>query len=305
MSSSHGFPLPPLGDGDPLRVAAVQMNSRDDKATNVETALGLIDRAAAAGARLVALPEVWTYLGPDVGNRANAEPIPGPTIDRLADRARRHGIYLHAGSIHETRPDDPRLFNTTVVIDPNGDIVARYRKIHLFDVVLEGVAGYEESATVSPGDEIVVLDVDGTAVGLAICYDLRFPELFRILALRGAEVILLPAAFTLTTGKDHWEPLIRARAIENGVFMVAPAQVGQHPPGNWCYGRSLVVDPWGTVLATAPDVETVVTADLDRAMVRRVRRQIPSLANRQPERYAWPTADGRMAVAASGGALSR
>ncbi len=289
MSSSPSFTVATgFGRGDLLRVAAVQMNSRDDKAANLETALGLIDRAAAAGARLVALPEVWSYLGPESGNRANAEPIPGPTIDRLADRARRLGIYLHAGSIHEIEPGDPRLYNTTVVIDPDGDLIARYRKIHMFDVVLDGVANYQESATISPGDEIAVVDVDGVPIGLAICYDLRFPELFRILALRGAEVIVLPAAFTMTTGKDHWEVLIRARAIENGVFMVAPAQFGQHPPGNWCFGRSLIVDPWGTVLATAPDAETVVSATLDRSLLRRVRRQIPSLSNRQPERYAWP-----------------
>jgi predicted amidohydrolase len=280
--------MPVTGRGDQLRVAAVQMNSRDDAQENLATALGLIDAAAAAGARLVALPEVWTYLGPEGGNRGHAEPIPGPVIDRLADRARRHGIYLHAGSIYESPPGDPRLFNTSVVLDPDGAIIARYRKIHMFDIVLDGGATYQESATVSPGDEISVVDVDGIAVGLAICYDLRFPELFRILALRGAEVILLPAAFTMTTGKDHWETLIRARAIENGVFMVAPAQVGQHPPGNWCYGRSLIVDPWGTVLATAPDIETVITADLHRSLLDQVRRQIPSLANRQPERYRWP-----------------
>ena len=290
MSSSPNFAAPATSRGDRLRVAAVQMNSRDDKAANVETALALIDRAAASGARLVALPEVWTYLGPEAGNRANAEPVPGPTLDRLAERARRHGIYLHAGSIYEAEPGDPRLYNTTVVIDPDGTLIARYRKLHMFDVVLDGVATYQESATVSPGDEIVVVDVDGVQVGLAICYDLRFPELFRILALRGAEVIVLPAAFTLTTGKDHWEVLIRARAIENGVFMIAPGQFGQHPPGNWCYGRSLIVDPWGTVLATAPDAETVVTADLDRDLLRKVRRQVPSLANRMPQCYAWPDA---------------
>ncbi len=289
MSSSPNFhPSTGGGRGDLLRVAAVQMNSRDDKAANVETALALIDRAAADGARLVALPEVWSYLGPESGNRVNAEPIPGPTIDRLADRARRHGVYLHAGSILEIEPGDPRLYNTTVVIDPDGDLVARYRKIHMFDIVLDGVATYQESATISPGDDIVTVEVDGVPVGLAICYDVRFPELFRILALRGAEVIVLPAAFTMTTGKDHWEVLIRARAIENGVFMVAPAQMGQHPPGHWTYGRSLIVDPWGTVLATAPDAETVVSAVLDRSLLRRVRRQIPSLSNRQPERYAWP-----------------
>ena len=304
MSTSSSYAmLPPAGRGDQLRVAAIQMNSGDDKAANVETALSLIDRAAASGARLIALPEVWPYLGPDAGNRPNAEPIPGPTIDRLADRARRHGVFLHAGSVHETSPDDPRLYNTSVVIDPDGDIAARYRKIHMYDVVLDGGASYQESETVSPGDELVVLDVDGTPVGLSICYDLRFPELFRILALRGAEVILLPAAFTMTTGKDHWETLIRARAIENAVFMVAPAQVGVHPPGNWCYGRSMIVDPWGTVLATAPDAETVVTADLDRALLRQVRRQIPSLANRRPERYAWPDAEEGSVALPSGRAL--
>jgi predicted amidohydrolase len=271
-----------------LRVAAVQMNSRDDKAQNVATALELIDRAAASGARLVALPEVWTYLGPEQANRANAEPIPGPTIARLAARARRHGIYLHCGSIYEVRAGDPRVFNTTALLDPNGDVVATYSKIHMFDVVLDGVAAYQESATVSPGDAIVTVDVDGITVGLAICYDLRFPELFRILALRGAELIVLPAAFTLTTGKDHWEVLIRARAIENGVFMLAPAQVGTYGDGKWCYGRSLIVDPWGTVLATAPDAETVIAADLERDRLRQIRRQVPSLANRMPDRYAWP-----------------
>jgi predicted amidohydrolase len=297
MSSSPSYALPPVGPGERLRVAAVQMNSRDDKAANLDAALGLIDRAAGAGVRLVALPEVWTYLGPAEGERVNAESIPGPTIDRLADRARRHGVYVHAGSIHETRPGDPRLYNTTVVIDPDGNVVARYRKIHMFDIVLDGVATYQESATISPGDEIVTVPIDGVTVGLAICYDLRFPELFRILALRGAEVIVLPAAFTMTTGKDHWEVLIRARAIENGVYVVAPAQFGQHPPGQWCYGRSLIVDPWGTVLATAPDAETVITADLDRALLRQVRRQVPSLANRQADSYAWPANGGNGAVA--------
>ncbi len=273
---------------DRLRVAAVQMNSRDDKAANIATALDLIDRAAGTGARLVALPEVWTYLGPQERNRENAEPVNGRTMQLLADRARRHGIYLHCGSIYEVRPGEPQLFNTAVVLDPDGNAIGSYRKIHMFDVVLDGVATFEESATVSPGDEIVTVEVDGVTVGLAICYDLRFPELFRILALRGAEVIVLPAAFTMTTGKDHWEILIRARAIENGVFMVAPAQVGPDSSGKWCYGRSLIVDPWGTVLATAPDAETVITATLDRSLQRKVRRQIPSLANRMPDRYVWP-----------------
>jgi predicted amidohydrolase len=274
--------------GDSLPVAAVQMNSGSDKAQNITTALRLIDQAAASGARFVALPEVWTYLGPEEANRDHAEPIPGSTIDRLRERARALGIYLHCGSIHELREGDPRIFNTSVVLSPTGEILAKYSKIHMFDVVLDGVATYQESATVSPGDELVTVEIEGMTVGLAICYDLRFPELFRILALRGAELIVLPAAFTMTTGKDHWEVLIRARAIENGVYMLAPAQVGAHAGDHWCYGRSMIVDPWGTVVATAPDVETTVSANVDRNQVTRVRRQVPSLANRMPDRYQWP-----------------
>jgi predicted amidohydrolase len=279
----------PAGSGsDLLHVAAIQMNSRDDKKANIQTALELIDRAAAGGARLVALPEIWTYLGAPAGNREHAEEIPGPVSDLLADRARRHGIYLHGGSYHQTEKGNPRVLNTALVFNPDGDIIARYSKIHMFDVVLDGVATYEESATVAPGNEIVTFDLDGFRVGLAICYDLRFPELFRILALRGADLIVLPAAFTMTTGKDHWEILIRARAIENGVYMMAPGQVGQDGYGKWCYGRSMIVDPWGTVVSMAPDAETVIQATVDRTQLDRIRRQVPSLANRMPDRYVWP-----------------
>ncbi|MFN8660911.1 MAG: carbon-nitrogen hydrolase family protein [Thermomicrobiales bacterium] len=272
----------------PLNVAVLQMNSGADKEANIATALDLIDRAARSGARLVVLPEVWTYLGPDEGNRPNAEPVPGPVSDLLADRARRHGIYVHGGSFLESRQGEPGLLNTSLVFSPDGDIIARYSKIHMFDVVLDGDAKYMESATVTPGDEIVTLDIDGVPVGLAICYDLRFPELFRILALRGARLIVLPAAFTMTTGKDHWEVLIRARAIENETFFVACGQWGMHPPGNWCYGRSMIVDPWGTVLATAQDGVGIAQASLSDERVTAVRRQIPSLANRRPEAYRWP-----------------
>ena len=274
-----------------LRVAAIQLNSTADKPANLEAGLEMIDRAAASGARLIALPEVWTYLGPDEGMHDAAEFVPGPTTELLAEKARQHGVYIHGGSIVEKIPGDPRLANTTVVIDPAGEILASYRKIHLFDVDLDGVAVYRESATISPGDEVVTVDVDGVTVGLAICYDLRFPELFRILALRGAEVIMLPAAFTMTTGKDHWEVLIRARAIENGVFMVAPGQFGQYAAGKWSYGRSLIVDPWGTVLATAGDGITIAGAELDLGRVAQVRRQVPSLANRRPDAYQWPAAE--------------
>jgi deaminated glutathione amidase len=283
-----------------LNVAIIQMNSQDDKQANIATALDLIDRAAATGARLVALPEVWPYLGPDDVSRDQAETIPGPISELLAQRARHHGIYIHGGSVYETRPGDPGMYNTTVVIDPTGEIIARYSKIHMFDVVLDGVAEYRESATVTPGDGTAITEIDGIPVGLTICYDLRFPELFRILALKGAQAIMLPAAFTLMTGKDHWETLIRARAIENGLYMIAPAQWGTHPPGNWCYGRSMVVDPWGTVVTTASDGVGIAYATVDPARVATVRRQIPSLANRRPEAYTWPEesrslATGRLA----------
>ncbi|MBW3631893.1 MAG: carbon-nitrogen hydrolase family protein [Chloroflexi bacterium] len=271
-----------------MNIAVLQMNSKADRGENIAAALALIDRAAAAGARMVALPEVWPYLGPEDSNRDHAETVPGPTTDLLAERARRHGIYIHGGSIYESRPGDPGMYNTTVVIDPQGEIVARYSKIHMFDVVLNSDDEYRESATVTPGTEIVVTEIDGIQVGLAICYDLRFPELFRILALKGAQAVILPAAFTLMTGKDHWETLIRARAIENEIYMVAPAQWGTYLPGKWCYGRSMVVDPWGTVLATAPDGVGTAQATIDPMRVETVRRQIPSLANRRPEAYLWP-----------------
>jgi predicted amidohydrolase len=271
-----------------LAIAAIQFNPRDDKTANIDRALALIDQAATSGARIVMLPEVWTYMGDPDRTRDNAEPIPGDLTNRLADRARRHGIFLHAGTFTELVEDDDRVRNTALVFSPDGEIIATYRKIHMFDVTLDGVASYQESAVVAPGEEIVTFELDGITIGLATCYDLRFPELFRILALRGADVILVPAAFTMTTGKDHWEILIRARAIENQVYMVACNQFGQNLPGKWCYGRSMIVDPWGTVVATAPDVESVITAVVDRNHIQSVRRQIPSVANRQPHVYEWP-----------------
>jgi predicted amidohydrolase len=271
-----------------LPVAIVQTNSRDDKAANVAAAIAGIENAAAGGARLVSLPEVWTYLGPDEGNAAAAETIPGPLTDQLGALARDLGIWLHAGSVYERVEGEDRLYNTTVVFNPAGEIAATYRKVHLNDDDLEEATSYRESATIAPGDDIVTVDVDGVTVGLAICYDLRFPELFRILPLRGADVIMLPAAFTLATGRDHWEPLIRARAIENQVFMVAAAQVGMHPPAHWCYGRSMIVDPWGVVVAQAPDAPTLIAATLDLDRLERTRRQVPSVANRMPDRYRWP-----------------
>lgn len=278
----------PVESNQTLAVALVQMNSGADKDANIREALAGIDRAASTGARLVVLPEVWTYLGDSSGNRATAEPIPGRLTDLLADRARRHGIFLHAGSFFERAEGEPRLFNTSVVFDPRGELIAKYRKIHLFDVDLESDTSYRESGTIAPGDETVSFGLDGLTVGLTICYDLRFPELFRILALQGADLVVVPAAFTMASGKDHWEILLRARAIENTVHVLAPNQVGNHPPGLWCYGRSMVVDPWGLVIAQASDQPAVISATLDFAHQARVRQQIPSLANRMPDRYRWP-----------------
>ena len=273
-----------------LRVAAVQLNSGDDKTANLAEAEAAIIHAAEAGARMVVLPELWTYLGPASGNRANAEPVPGPATMRLAALAYRHSLILHGGSLLELpddAPDDARPYNTAVLFDANGRQIATYRKIHLFDAAPRDEAPpYQESATMSAGDTVVTAEVGGLRLGLATCYDLRFPELFRALTLLGAQVLPLPAAFTRETGRDHWEPLIRARAIENGCYIIAAAQVGSHPPRRVTHGHSMIVDPWGKVLAEA-DGETpcIITAEVDTARITDVRRRIPALANRRPEVY--------------------
>ncbi len=272
-----------------LRVAAVQLNSREEKAANIEAAEAGIVEAAEAGAKLIVLPELWTYLGRDEGARANAETVPGRVTERLGALARRYGVTVHGGSMLEVEAGadaGAKPFNTAVLFDARGALVARYRKIHLFDAApRDGDAPYRESDTTRAGDEIVSAEVDGLRLGLATCYDLRFPELFRALALRGAEILLLPAAFTLQTGRDHWEPLLRARAIENTCYVIAAGQVGEHPLQRMAFGRSMIIDPWGTVLAQAPDEPCVVTAEIDLDRVADVRRRIPSLANRRQDVY--------------------
>ena len=271
---------------DQLRVGVIQMNSGSDKAANLDTAERLIDEAAAHGARLVALPEYVSFLGPKEAHPQQAEAIPGPTTERFAAKARQHGIYLLGGSILERTEDPARFANTSVLFGPAGETLASYRKIHLYDVEIAGSVSANESATILPGSRPVTAEVAGHTVGLSICYDLRFPELYRLLALDGAEILFVPAAFTLYTGKDHWHLLLRARAVENQCFVLAPAQIGPHEPNNArCYGHALVVDPWGTVLADAPDREAVVVADLDFRDLRRVRAELPSLANRRPAAY--------------------
>jgi deaminated glutathione amidase len=272
-----------------LRLSCVQLTSREDKAANLETTERLVARAAADGAELVVLPEKWNGIGGAEVLHALAEPLEGgESVDAMARWARTLGITLVGGSITERRDGREKLSNTCLVFGPDGDVVATYRKIHLFDVEVGGHV-YRESEAEEPGDEPVVADAGDWPVGLTICYDLRFPELYRILALEGARLVTVPAKFTLFTGKDHWHPLLRARAIENQLYVAAAAQVGETVRGRPSYGRSLVVDPWGIVLAQAPDGEGVITAELDAARLEEVRARLPSLASRQPGAYRWPT----------------
>jgi deaminated glutathione amidase len=272
---------------DRLRVACVQMSSRADKAANLERAEALVARAAATGADVVLLPEKWNAIGNAETLHAAAEPLEGESVGAMSTWARRHGITLVGGSITERREGREKLSNTCVVLDPEGEVAAVYRKIHLFDVEVGGLV-YRESDAEEPGDEPVVCAAEWP-IGLSVCYDVRFPELYRILALEGALLVTVPAHFTLHTGKDHWEVLLRARAIENQLFVAAAAQFGETVPGRWSYGRSLIADPWGLVLALAPDEETVISAELDRGRLDDVRTKLPSLATRQPGAYRWPS----------------
>jgi predicted amidohydrolase len=269
-----------------LRVACVQLASTADKAANVARAELGVRAAAARGARFVALPEKWNALGdPDVLH-ANAEPIDGPTLGAVRGWAADLNVWILAGSIVVREPGEQLLRNLSVLVNPAGEIAASYAKMHMFDVEVAGVA-YRESDAERPGDDIVTADVDGTTLGMTICYDVRFPELYRILAVRGARIITVPAAFTLMTGRDHWEVLLRARAIENQCFVIAPDVIGDHGGGKVSYGRSMIIDPWGTVLAQAGDGEGVIVADLDLSLVDRVRASLPSLASRRADAYAW------------------
>ncbi|MGR3296304.1 MAG: carbon-nitrogen hydrolase family protein [Candidatus Bathyanammoxibius sp.] len=258
----------------PLVAAAIQLSSNNDRQQNVAKALELIDEASARGARLVALPEMFNYYSTLKEMVKNAEPVPGPTIDALAQKARANGLYLLCGSIIESAPDG-KGFNTSVMVGPDGNILGVYRKINLFDVEIPGKVRYGESEYILPGNEMVTLDVDGWIVGLAICYDLRFQEVFATLASRGAEVIVMPAAFAADTGKDHWEVLLRARAIENQFFVVAPNRYGTSSDSFTTHGHSMIVDPWGTILSQAPDKGCVISAELDINVLQDVRRNMP------------------------------
>jgi predicted amidohydrolase len=275
-----------------VRVAAVQLNSTADQAANLAVADRLTRGAAADGATLIVLPEKWTAIGSDEQSRAAAEPLDGPSIGWARAIARELGIDLIAGSILERREGHEHLANTSVHVDPSGEVRAAYRKLHMFDVEVDG-RRYRESELEEPGDEIVTSETaDGVELGLSICYDLRFPELYRILAVRGARVLTVPAAFTLATTRDHWETLLRARAIENQAFVIAANQVGAHPTGAHSGGRSMIVDPWGLVLAQAQDSEGYIVAELDLERQEEIRSRLPALANRRPEVYRWPSEVG-------------
>jgi predicted amidohydrolase len=264
-----------------MRVAVCQLNARDDRKANLAAAEALLERAAAARADLALLPEYVDYLGLAAG-MPEPEPVDGEVGQFFAGVARRLGIWVIAGSVHERGPDPARTWNTTLVFDRSGALAATYRKIHLYDVEIPGRVSYLESATVAPGDQPVVVDVEGLRVGLSICYDLRFPELYRQLATDGgAQLLMVPAAFMLHTGRDHWEVLLRARAIENQCFVAAAGQTGDHEPGRTCFGRSMVIDPWGTVLTQVPDGPGLAVADLDLDRLRTIRAELPSLANRR------------------------
>jgi predicted amidohydrolase len=270
-----------------MRAAAVQLNATEDTDRNLERADRLVREAASRGAELVVLPEKWTVLGTREHMAAGAQTLDGEAISWARNTAAQLGIDLVAGSLFEHVEDAEKGFNTSVHVGPDGEIQSVYRKIHLFDVEVDG-AVYAESSTEDPGDEIVVTELaNGLKLGMSVCYDLRFPELYRILALRDAELVTVPAAFTLPTTRDHWEVLVRARAIENQCFVIAANQIGNHPGGLRSGGRSLIVDPWGLVLATAPDTECAIVADLDLDNLRDIRRRLPSVARRRPEAYAW------------------
>lgn len=275
-----------------IRAAALQTTATPDRDTNLERATALVSAAVRDGAELVVLPELWNVFGDADVLRAGAEPLDGPTGAWASHTAREHGVWLLAGSIAERVAGSPLIHNTSCLYGPDGARAATYRKIHLFDNDVPGAA-YVESAVVAPGSEIVSAPACGTTLGMAVCYDLRFPELFRILALRGATIVTLPSWFTAVTGRAHWEPLLRARAIENASFVVAADQVATLAPGVEAYGHSMIVDPWGEVLAVvgADDdpAGTFAIADLDLSRLAAVRTRLPSLANRRPATYVWPS----------------
>jgi predicted amidohydrolase len=261
--------------------AAVQMAASDDKAANLKEAERWVRQAAGQGAKVVALPEVFIWRGNKQSEREQAEPIPGPSSAAMAGLARELQIYLLAGSILEEIPGSVKAYNTSLLIDPAGEIIACYRKIHLFDVDLADGVSLRESDTRAPGEAVVVGSGDLGTMGLSVCYDLRFPELYRALARQGAQIIFVPSAFTAYTGEAHWKSLLRARAIENQLYVIAPAQFGQSRGSFKTHGHTLIVDPWGKILAEQPDGAGVIAAQIDLDYLAKVRAELPALAHRR------------------------
>jgi predicted amidohydrolase len=268
-----------------MRVAVVQLNSQDDLAQNLAGVKRWIAQAAATGVDLVALPENFAFMGEEAKKRELAERLdgafPGPILRFLTESAAKHGIWILGGGMPEKSDDLSRPYNTSVLVDPAGNVTATYRKVHLFDVTLPDGSSYRESAATCAGSEAVTAELLGVRLGLSVCYDVRFPELYRRLVDQGARVIAVPSAFTLTTGKDHWHALLRARAIENQVYVVAPAQHGKHSRGRQTYGKSVVIDPWGEVISQCSEGEGFATAQLDFQYQDRVRTAVPSLLHRK------------------------
>ncbi|HEX6769736.1 MAG TPA: carbon-nitrogen hydrolase family protein [Candidatus Binatia bacterium] len=261
--------------------AAVQMLASDDKASNLAEAERWVREAAGLGARLVVLPEVFIWRGNKKLEREFAEAIPGPTANKLGELARELNIFLLGGSILEAIPASPKTYNTSLLFDPSGNLVAAYRKIHLFDVDLANGVSLRESETRAHGGDVVAVQTELGTLGLSVCYDLRFPELYRSLADRGAHMIFVPSAFTAFTGQAHWETLLRARAIENQTYIIAADQYGKSPKSFECHGHSMIVDPWGSILAELPDGAGVITAEIDLDHLEKVRADLPALRHRR------------------------
>lgn len=265
--------------------ALVQMDTQNNKKENLDFAVKCVGEAAARGAKLVCFPEVMNLIGKNVGEGGGRERIPGYSTELLMDAARKNSVYIHGGSVTEEIPGERQSYNTSVVIDPAGQIIAEYRKLHMFDITLGDGTPFFESDRVRPGGEIVTVETELGVFGLSICYDIRFPEIYRLMALKGAQIFFTPASFTMPTGKDHWEPILRTRAIENGCYVLAPGQIGKKPQYT-AYGNSMAVDPWGTVIARAKDRPGIVYADIDLDYLDQVRSQIPSLKNRRGDIYS-------------------
>lgn len=267
-----------------MKIAAVQLNTGEDRLANISIATNYIDSAVKKGADFIVLPEYVDFLGEENDQLNLGEHIPGEMTALFAKKAKEHGVYLHCGSIRE-KSEGGTIYNSSILFDQNGEVIAKYRKIHLYDAVFEDRVLEKESTYITSGDEVVVAETEFGKVGLTICYDLRFPELFRSLALKGAKVIFVPAAFPSYTGANHWEVLLRARAIENQCYIVAAAQVGSAKPNRTLYGNSMIIDPWGTVVSRINEKEGIILYDIDMNYLEEVRKNLPCLSHRKPEAY--------------------